>query len=152
MWCDRNPSKHIHIPPNPNPFGRTGNVLYLKEWGGESSIMEQPACRGFIALQCFTLGSFLWLSTSHSCGFNSLTNLYCKLLWQEVFLSLQYLVSYLWIRKLWQFRLLTGCFGFYWFKHKSLGILVILLNNNLIESSLKSGNVAFWVSKMVPCI
>lgn len=97
---------------------------------------------GFIALQCFTLGSFLWLSTSHPYAI-CLTNLYCKLLRQGVFLSLQYLISYLWIRKLWQFRLLIGCFGFYQFKHKSLGILIILLNNKLIESSLKSGNVAF---------
>ena len=151
MWYGGNPSKHIRIPPDPSPFGRTGNVLCRKEWGGEFSIMEQPACCGFIALQCFTLESFLWLSTSHSCVFICLTNLYCKLLRQGVFLSLQFLISYLWIRKLWQFRLLIGCFGFYWFKHKSLGI-VILLNNNLIESSLKSGNVAFWASRMVPCI
>lgn len=152
MWCDGNPSKHIRIPPNPNPLGRTGNVLCLKEWGGDSSVMEQPACRRFIALLCFTLASSLWLSASLSSVFVCLTNLCCKLLRQGVFLSLQCLGSYLWIRKLWQFRLLTGCFGFYWFKHKSLGILVILFNNNLIESSLKSGNVAFWVSRMVPCV
>lgn len=112
-------------------------------------LLWTSCCHGFIALWCFIPVPSLWLFLKHFTGLYVVSQI-CTVDFSDkvYFLDLPYLICYLWIRKCGN----LGCIMLFWFSlffRKSLDTLLNLFNNHWIESSVKEGNITFWVLSTV---
>ena len=134
---------------NPNPFDGSRPSLSVFKNEEVNLLLWTSCCHGFIALWCFIPVPSLWLFLKHFTGLYVVSQI-CTVDFSDkvYFLDLPYLICYLWIRKCGN----LGCIMLFWFSlffRKSLDTLLNLFNNHWIESSVKEGNITFWVLSTV---